>query len=62
MDFAQKLIFLNFLPTFGKWHPDKQSVAVGAAMSVPPKARSAEIASSLNFRKHFLLSDFLFKR
>ena len=32
------------------WRPDKRSVAAGAAMSVPPAARSAEIASNLNFR------------
>ena len=36
--------------TSGKWRPDKRPVAAGAAMSVPPATRSAEMASNLNFR------------
>lgn len=35
----------------GKWHPDKGSVAAGAATSVPAGARGDEIASIFNFAK-----------
>ena len=46
----------------GKWCPDKQSVAAGAAPSVPAAARSDEITSNLNLKKRFLMSNFFFNR